>query len=81
MKKVFKWLGIALLAGILLGGAGFLIWAETPSQPGQAALAALKSDDKVTITDQGKYISFEPAGTTATATTATANSASTAKSQ
>ena len=66
MKKAIKWIGITLLGIILLGAAGFSIWAETPSQARQAALGALKSDDKVTITDQGKYITFEPAGTPAT---------------
>ena len=65
MKNVLKWIGIVLLTVVLLGGAGFMIWAETPSQPGQAALTALKSDDKVTITDRGKYITFEPTGTPA----------------
>ena len=67
MKKIFKWIGIVLLVGALLGAAGFMIWAETPSQPGQAALAALKSDDKVKVTDLGKYITFEPAGAAASA--------------
>lgn len=67
MKRILKWLGISLLALVLLGSAGFLIWAETPSQPRQAALEALKSDDKVTVTETGKYITFEPAsGSTTT---------------
>ena len=62
MKKILKWVGIILLGIVLLGSAGFLIWANTPSQPGQAAQAALKSDAQVTITDTGKYITFEPVG-------------------
>ena len=67
MKKSIKWIGIALLAIVLLAGTGFLIWAETPSRPGQAALSALKSDAQVRVTDTGKYITFEPAdGPTAT---------------
>ena len=61
IKKVFKWIGIVLLAVILIGGAGFVMWAETPSQPHQAALEAMKSDDSVSVTDTGKYITFEPA--------------------
>jgi hypothetical protein len=61
MKKFLKWAGLAFLAAILLGSAGFVIWAETPSQPGLAALDALKSDDNVIVTDTGKYITFAPA--------------------
>ena len=61
MKKALKWFGIILLAAIILGSAGFVIWAETPSRLRQAALDALKSDDLVTVTDHGKYITFEPA--------------------
>jgi pimeloyl-ACP methyl ester carboxylesterase len=61
MKKVLKWLGIVLLVAIFLGSAGFVFWAETPSQPRQAALEALKSDNQVTVTETGKYITFEPA--------------------
>lgn len=60
MKKFLKITAIALLALLLLGAGGFVLWAETPSQPRQAALAALNSDDKVTVTETGKYITFEP---------------------
>ena len=66
MKKMLKWIGIILLAAIVLGSAGFVLWAETPSQPRQAALDALKSDSQVTVTDTGKYITFEPASGSAT---------------
>jgi dienelactone hydrolase len=66
MKKALKWFGIILLALIILGSAGFVIWAETPSQPRQAALAALKSDDEVIVTDTSKYLTFEPANAAAT---------------
>jgi hypothetical protein len=66
VKNIVKWVGIVILAVILLGSAAFLIWAETPSQPQQAALDALKSDNQVTVTDHGKYITFEPAGGSAT---------------
>ncbi len=61
MKKLLQWIALLLLAALVLGSAGFLIWAETPSQPRQAALAALQSDDQVTVTDTGKYITFAPA--------------------
>ncbi len=52
--------GVVLL--LVLSTAGFLIWAETPSQPGAFALAALQSDSKVQVTDHGDYFSFEPLG-------------------
>ncbi len=61
MKKFFKWAGIILLVVVVIGAAGFTIWAETPSQPRQAALEAMKSDAQVIVTDTGKYITFAPA--------------------
>lgn len=61
MKKVLKITLLSLLAITLIGAAGFLVWAETPSQPQAVALAALQSDDKVTVTDTGRYITFQPA--------------------
>jgi len=61
LKKILKWTALALLAALLLGSVGFFIWAETPSQPGAAALQALNSDSQVKVTDNGKYITFEPA--------------------
>jgi len=66
MKKFLKWIGILLLTALIIGCAGFVIWAETPSQPRQAALNALQSDDKVAVTDTGKYITFAPANVSAT---------------
>ena len=61
MKTTLKWLGIGLLVAVVLAGAGFLVWAETPAQPGPAALAALESDGVVYVFDKGKYILFYPA--------------------
>jgi len=61
MKKILKWIGLALLAILLLGSAGFLIWAQTPSLARQDALAALQSDAEVTVTQTADYISFAPA--------------------
>ena len=66
MKKTLKWVGIILLAAIVIGSAGFVVWAETPSQPRQAALDAMKSDSNVIVTNTGKYITFEPADAAAT---------------
>ena len=61
MKRIFKWIGVLLLSALLIGTIGFFAWAETPSQPRQAALDALQSDSQVKVTDTGKYITFEPA--------------------
>jgi hypothetical protein len=66
MKKVLKIVLTVLVAALVLGTGGFFVWAETPSQPQPAALEALKSDLQVTVTDHGKYITFEPAGNPAT---------------
>ncbi len=60
MKKILKWIGILLLILLIGASAGFVIWAETPSQAQAAALAALQSDQTVRVTDTGKYITFEP---------------------
>ena len=61
MKKVFLRILLGIVALIILSAVGFLIWAETPSQPGADALAALQSDRTVIVTDRGDYITFEPA--------------------
>jgi hypothetical protein len=62
MKKVFIRIIIGLTALLIVAAIGFIIWAETPSQPGQDALTALKSDNVVNVNDHGNYISFEPTG-------------------
>ena len=66
MKKILKIILIVLAASLLLGAAGFVIWAETPSQPQAAALAALKSDAQVTVTETDQYLTFAPAKGAAT---------------
>jgi pimeloyl-ACP methyl ester carboxylesterase len=60
LKKVLKWIGAILLIVILGGSTAFVIWAQTPSQAQSAALAALKSDELVRVTETGKAITFEP---------------------
>lgn len=60
MKKWLRLVLLGLIALLIISAAGFLIWAETPSQPGADALAALASDSVVLVNDQGKYIAFEP---------------------
>lgn len=64
MKYLQRFLLIVLVIALAITG-GFFAWALTPSQPGAAALAALQSDDVVTVTDYDNYITFEPIGKTA----------------
>jgi hypothetical protein len=58
--KIVKRILLGLLIVVLVATLGFVVWAETPLGPSEAALAALRSDSAVTVT-QGKYITFEPA--------------------
>jgi len=60
MKRILKILLFTLLAALLLGAAGFLLWAETPARPQAAALAALQSDSSVKVTQAADYLVFEP---------------------
>jgi pimeloyl-ACP methyl ester carboxylesterase len=58
-RRWWVWLIGAILALILLAGAGFLVWASTPAAPMPEALAALASDDQVAVS-QSPWISFTP---------------------
>ncbi len=60
MKKVIQRILLGALILLVISTLGFLIWAETPSQPGPSAMAALKSDSAVQVVEHGRYISFEP---------------------
>jgi dienelactone hydrolase len=52
---------LALMGFIfVLFAAGFVIWGETPAQPMPEAMAALRSDARVTVT-QGEWLTFSPA--------------------
>lgn len=62
MKKTIQRVALGLAALVTLALVGFLVWAETPSQPRSEALAALRSDSAVQVVDHGDYISFEPTG-------------------
>lgn len=61
MKRILKWAGIVLLSALLLGSIGFVIWAEAAAGPGPAALAALKSDDSVAVSEHNGIVIFQPA--------------------
>jgi hypothetical protein len=63
-KKTLRYLGIGILALLLIGVVGFLAWARTGTYFAQeVALAALESTDAVTIT-LDRWIVFEPAAET-----------------
>lgn len=62
MKKIFVRVSLGVIALLLVAITGFIIWAQTPYQPGQQALAALQSGSLVEVIDHGEYIAFAPAG-------------------
>ena len=51
-----------LLAVLLAASLGFVLWASSASQPTDAALQALKSDKLVSVSQEGGFITFSPAG-------------------
>lgn len=59
MKYLKRFL-LTIFAIVLLLSAGFVIWALNAAPPGQAALAALVSDQQVTVTQTAEYIAFQP---------------------
>ncbi|MCB1596504.1 MAG: alpha/beta hydrolase [Gammaproteobacteria bacterium] len=61
MRKFLKYgVGGLVLLLVLLSG-GFYVWGEMSlARPTAAALAAMQSDDHVTV-EEGKYLSFRPA--------------------
>lgn len=60
MQYVKRFFAIVFITIFLLA-AGFVVWAEMAAQPQQAALQALRSDEAVTVTETGGYITFTPA--------------------
>lgn len=64
MKKGIQRFILGVVILLVVSAVGFIVWAETPSQPGTDAFAALKSDSNVQVIDHGNYISFEPTGKT-----------------
>ncbi len=59
-RVVLRWGLGGLLSALFLVGVGFVVWASTPLGPADAALAALASDETVTVL-QDRWITFEPA--------------------
>jgi dienelactone hydrolase len=62
MKKILKRIALGVVILFVVVTIGFIVWAQTPSQPGSAALSALQSDSSVQVVDHGSYITFEPSG-------------------
>jgi pimeloyl-ACP methyl ester carboxylesterase len=60
MTHLKRFLLITLSVTLLLAG-GFVFWASNAAQPGPAALAALVSDARITVTQTDDYILFRPA--------------------
>ncbi len=60
MKRFLKITLLSLFVLLALGAGGFLLWAETPARPQAAALAALQSDDLVTVSETHGYLAFQP---------------------
>jgi len=60
--KIFKRILLGLLILLVVLVVGFVVWALNPLQPTSDALAALKSDSKVTVTE-GDYVTFMPTNT------------------
>jgi len=58
-RRWWVWALVGLGVAILAGAIGFLIWAETPLGPMPEAVAAMRSDEQVTVV-QDDLIVFRP---------------------
>lgn len=58
-SKFFRYWWIILISILLLGVSFFFIWALTPLGPEPEAVAAMQSDDQVTVTDK-PWLIFQP---------------------
>ena len=64
MPKWVKFLLFGLLALLLLGSGGFILWASNPLPPMPEALAALQADEQVEVRVEGSRLSFVPRAST-----------------
>ncbi len=55
---------LGLLAIVLIAMLGFVVWGMTPSRPDASAMAALQTDEQVTVTEESGWIQFLPANRT-----------------
>lgn len=60
MKKVFLVILLVMAGALALSVIGFVAWGMTPLGPADQALAALESDEAVTVQDNGDFIVFTP---------------------
>jgi len=58
-RRWWLWTLIGLLAIMLIGVTGFVIWANTAAQPMAQALVALEGNNQVVVLE-GKWLIFEP---------------------
>jgi len=61
MKKFWRYLALGALAVLLLGMAGFLLWASNPPAPEPQALSSLNSTEMVKFETNGQWLVFAPA--------------------
>lgn len=60
--KILKRVLLGLLAVLVILTLGFVLWASTAARPTDAALRALESDKRVSVTQQNGFITFSPPG-------------------
>lgn len=60
MRSILKRLALILVALLIVGTAGFVIWAETPLGPTPQALTALQSNEAVSLSSSSEWIAFAP---------------------
>jgi predicted esterase len=62
--SILKRILIALLLVLLMAIIGFVIWGSTPASPDATAIQALKSEERVTISEGKYWLQFTPANRT-----------------
>lgn len=60
-KNLITKILLGLLTIVVIAILGFVVWGMTPSRPDASAMAALQTDDQVTITEESNWIQFLPA--------------------
>jgi hypothetical protein len=59
-RTLLRWAGIVVGAALFAAVAGFVVWGSNPLGPNERALAALKSDAKVQVSEWDGWYLFEP---------------------
>lgn len=61
MKRInFKQVIIVLLIALIAASSAFVFWANDASQPDQAALTGLQSDDQIMVKEEAGLLTFAP---------------------